>query len=133
MPWYPHLLYYWRLPPLNLPQVICTHLFLFMIICENLSLLWESFLFMRISSYLWSSVGVFSFYENFFLFMIICKNLFCLWESLLIYNHLWESLLIYDQKSFYCLFFITFTYLCILILIFFYHSKSILICIHSSQ
>ena len=54
-----------------------------MIICENLSLLWESFLFMRISSYLWSSVGVFSFYENLFLFMIICKNLFCLWESLL--------------------------------------------------
>ena len=62
--------------PLKLPQVICTHLFLFMIICENLSLLWESFLLMTISFYLWSSVVVFSFY--------------CLWESFLIYDRLWK-------------------------------------------
>ena len=69
----------------------CTHLFLFMIICGDLLFLWESFLFMRISFYLWPSVGVFSFYENLFLFIIICENLFCLWESLLIYDHLWKS------------------------------------------
>ena len=30
-------------PPTCLWRVICTHLFLFMIICENLFLLWESF------------------------------------------------------------------------------------------
>ena len=76
--------------------------------------LWESLLFMRIfwiSSYLWSSVRIFPFYENliksllifdhlwesllfmriflnFFLFVIICENLF---ESFLIYDHLWVS------------------------------------------
>ena len=74
----------------------------------------ESLLFMRIfwiSSCLWSSVRIFSFYENlfkslliynhlwesllfmriflnFFLYMINCENLF---ESFLIYDHLWES------------------------------------------
>ena len=92
MPWYSHLLYYWHVPPSTyLWQVVCTHLFLFMIICGGLFFLWESFLFMRISSYLWSSVGGgLFFYENLFLFMITCENLFCLWESL-IYNHLWKS------------------------------------------
>ena len=85
-------------------KVICTHLFLFMVII----------------------CGVFSFYENFFLFMIICKNLFFLWESFLIYDDLWESLLVYD-KLFYYLFFNTLTHLCVPILIFFYHSKSIFI------
>ena len=93
MPWYPHLLYYWRVPPSTcLWKVICTHLFLFMIIiCGGLFFLWESFLFMRISSYLWSSVRIFSVYENLFLFMIICKNLFFLWELFWISSYLWSS------------------------------------------
>ena len=78
--------------PLNLPMASYLYALIFlMIIRKGLFFLWESFLFMRISSYLWSSVGVFSFYENLFLFMIICENLFCLWESLLIYDHLWKS------------------------------------------
>ena len=65
-------------------------LFLFIIICGGLFLLWESlliydhlwesFLFTRISSYLWSSVRIFPFYENLF-------------KSLLNYDNLWESLL----------------------------------------
>ena len=70
--------------------------FLFMIICENRSLLWESF---WISSYLQSSMRISPFYENLlnvFLFMIICENRSFyenLVEFLLIYDHLWESLL----------------------------------------
>ena len=99
------------------------NLFLFMIIWGGLFLweslliydhLWESFLFMRISSYFWSSVRISSFYENFF-------------ESLHNYYHLWEFLLSSDQL-FYYLFFITLAHLCVLILIFFYHS-----CIHFGQ
>ena len=78
-----------------------------MIICGGLFFLWKSFLLMRISSYLWSSVGVFPFFENLFLSMIIyenlsflwdlflsmiiCESLSLLWESLLIHDHLWES------------------------------------------
>ena len=44
-------------------EFICTHLFLFVIICENLFYLWESFL-------------IFLICENFFFFMVICENLF---------------------------------------------------------
>ena len=40
---------------------VCTHLFLFVIICENLFFLRESFLYVRIFSYLWSSVGIYYF------------------------------------------------------------------------
>ena len=135
MSWYPHFLYYWRLPP----QSAASYLYALIFIYDHL---WESFPFMRI----------FSVYENLFLFIIICWGLFFLWESLLIYdhlwesflfmrvssylwssvkiflfyenlfvslliyNHLWESLLMYDQL-FHYLFFITLTHLCILILI----------------
>ena len=60
---------------------IFLNLFLFMIICKNLFLLWESF---WISSYLWSPVKNFSFYENLF-------------ESLLVNDHLWE-LSLYENK-----------------------------------
>ena len=109
------------------------NLFLFMIICETLFCLWESLLiydhlwesvlFMRISSCLWSPVKIFpsyenlfksllicdhlkifSFYENFFLFMIIgenlflsmiiCENLFFLWESFWISSDLWSIILL---------------------------------------
>ena len=116
MPWYSHLLYYWRVAPSTyLPRIYLYTLIFIYDHLWGLFFLWESFLFMRIPSYL----------------LIICENFFCLWKYLLIYDHLWESLLIYDQL-FYYLFFITLTHLCVLILIFFYHSKSILICMHSS-
>ena len=114
MPWYTHLLYYWRIPPSTcLWKVICTHLFLFMIIIcsgsflfmgifsvyENLFLFMiicgGSFLFMRISSYLWLSVRIFSVYENLFLFMIIYKNLFFLWEPFWISSYLWSSVFLF--------------------------------------
>ena len=39
-------------------EFICTHLFSFVIICENLFFLWEHF---WISSYLWSSVRIYFF------------------------------------------------------------------------
>ena len=44
-------------------EFICTHLFFFVIICENLFFLWEYFWILLI-------------YKNLFLFMIICENLF---------------------------------------------------------
>ena len=37
-------------------EFICTHLFLFVIVCENLFFLWK---FFWISSYLWSSVRIY--------------------------------------------------------------------------
>ena len=124
-------------PSTCLWKVICTHLFLFMIIiCRGLSFLWESFLFMRIFFYLWSSVRVFSLYENLFLFMIICKNLFFLWELFwifFIYDHLWENLFLFMIIYFITYFLSHFSICaCVLILIFFHYSKSILICMHSS-
>ena len=97
--------------------------------------LWKSFPFMRISSYLWSSVGVFSFwlsvrifsvYEKLFLFKTICKNLFFLWElflNLFLFMIIRESIFLF-MINFYYLFFITLTHLCVLIL---NCSKSILI------
>ena len=47
---YPYQPTYW--------EFVCTDLFLFVIICENLFFLWESF---WISSYLWSSVRIYFF------------------------------------------------------------------------
>ena len=75
---------------------IFLNLFLFMIICENLSLLWESF---WISSYLWSSVKIFFFLWESFESVLICdylwESLFFSWESFwifLIYDNLCESI-----------------------------------------
>ena len=73
---------------------IYTHLFIFVIICENFFFLWQSFSM------------------NLFLFVIVCENPFFLWESLwvfLICENLffyknsfypWESLLSYGNSSF---------------------------------
>ena len=81
---YPHLLYYWGVPPPSQPTYgkLFHYLFLFMIICKNLFFLWESF---WISFYLWSSMRILL---KLFLFMIVCEKFF---ESFLIYDHLWES------------------------------------------
>ena len=85
LPWYPHLLYNWLVPPSTcLWKSVGIFSFYGNVFC-----LWESLLvydhlrgslFMRISPYLWSSVRIFSLYENLFLFLIICQNLFFLWE-----------------------------------------------------
>ena len=130
LPRYPHLLYYWRLPPSTCRKLfVLTYFYLWLSVrifpfYENLFCLWKSlliydhlwgsFLFIRISSYLWLSVRIFPFYENLFQFLVI-------------YDHLWESLFIYHEL-FYYLFFITLNHLCVLILVFFCHS-----CIHLDQ
>ena len=101
--------------PLNLPMA--SYLYAPIFIYDHL---WEPLLFMRIfwiSSYLWSSVRIFPFYENLFeslliydhlwesllfmriflnlfLFMIICENLSLLWESFLIFSFLSQSFFI---------------------------------------
>ena len=62
------------------------YLFLFMIICENLSLFMRTFF--NLFSFMIICDNLFLFMiicDNLFLFMIICENLF---ESLLIYDHL---------------------------------------------
>ena len=93
---------------------IFLNLVLFVIIREKLFFLWESFWI----SYLWSSMRIFSFYENLFesllicdhpwesflfmriflnlvLFMIIRENLFFLWESFWISSYFWSSVRIF--------------------------------------
>ena len=57
-------------------KFICTHFFLFVIICENLFFLWESFESLLIYDHLWESLLFMRIFLNLFLFMIICENLF---------------------------------------------------------
>ena len=94
LPWYPHLLYYWRLPPLICRKLfVRTYFYLWLSVrifpfYENLFCLWESLL---IYDHLWKSFSFMRVFLNLFLFMIICENLFFLWESFWISSYLWSS------------------------------------------
>ena len=85
---------------------IYTHLFLFVIICENFFFLWESFwifFIVSISSYLWSSLRITSFYENHFESFLFVK-MFFLWELFFIRENLFfmGNLLFFNNSFFIC-------------------------------
>ena len=99
--WWPHLLYYWCVPPSSPPpygELFSTNLapisftpFTYLYLCALIFICENLFLSVRTYSHLSES-------------LFICQNLFssvstyfCLWESLLVYDHLWESLLIYGH------------------------------------